>query len=343
MPGQGTPALTLSEKYAKYKQNLALKNLQRVRGSSGVYNEWDDHEFVNDFTKAEDGNTVYRTGVKAFRTYMPVSYRSATGLYRSFRWGKNVEVFFLDERSFRSAKASANHVCDNPSTGQPDNAPTAPQSTRSAFALLDPEFGQPVSPQCTATINDPGRTMLGRSQLALFKRAVRNSSATWKVIMNEVPIQQFYALPYDRWEGYAAERQNLLSFLQKNVKNTIFLTTDVHANFVNDVRFQTLEPGGVKNSGITEVTTGPVGTRTFSQEIDVALNRPGTGALVNQLFFKPQPPQGVGMACANPDVDSFGEVTANAKTLTVRLLDDKGKPVKDQSGSNCAPIRLRAK
>ena len=28
--------------------------------------------------------------------------------------------------------------------------------------------------------------------------------------MNETPIQQFYALPYDRWEGYAYERVQLL-------------------------------------------------------------------------------------------------------------------------------------
>jgi phosphodiesterase/alkaline phosphatase D-like protein len=30
---------------------------------------------------------------------------SATGLYRTFRWGRNLELFFLEERSFRSAKA----------------------------------------------------------------------------------------------------------------------------------------------------------------------------------------------------------------------------------------------
>ena len=32
--------------------------------------------------------------------------------------------------------------------------------------------------------------------------------------MNETPIQQFYALPYDRWEGYAYERVKLLNALQ---------------------------------------------------------------------------------------------------------------------------------
>lgn len=42
--------------------------------------------------------------------------------------------------------------------------------------------------------------------------------------MNEVPIQQFYALPYDRWEGYEADRQRVLNGLQ-GVKNVVFLTT----------------------------------------------------------------------------------------------------------------------
>src|SRR5438105_13865453 len=83
--------------------------------------------------------------------------------------------------------------------------------------------------------------------------------ATFKVIMNEVPIQQFFALPYDRWEGYAFERAKLLTFLKNNVKNTIFLTTDDHANLVNDARFATFpSQGGPANSGILDVTTGPV-------------------------------------------------------------------------------------
>jgi alkaline phosphatase D len=337
------PATSVKAKWAKYKMNLALRNYQRVRSATGMYNEWDDHEFINDFSKSEFGNTLYKAGVKAFRNYMPVSYRSATGLYRSFRWGKNVELFFLDERSFRSAKASAGGTCDNPSTHQPDNAPTAPQSTRSAFAVLDPEFAQPVSPACLAKINDPSRTFLGRSQLALFERAIQHSSATWKVIVNEVPIQQFYALPYDRWEGYAAERTKLLTFLTQHVKNAVFLTTDVHANLVNDVRFQTLESGGPKNSGIEEFTTGPVATGTFSKEIDNTLGKPGSGQLVTSAFFHPQPPVGVGMQCANTDTFSFGEVSASATKFTVRLLDQTGKPIKDVSGAACGPFTLKKK
>ena len=94
----------------------------------------------------------HQLGVKAFTDYAPVTYTDANGLYRSFRWGRNLELFFLDERSFRDAKASANHVCDNPQTHQPDLAPTAPQHTRNTFALLVPSLAQPVSPACIQKI-----------------------------------------------------------------------------------------------------------------------------------------------------------------------------------------------
>ncbi len=53
--------------------------------------------------------------------------------------------------------------------------------------------------------------MLGAAQLAKFKREIAKSKATFKVIFSQVPIQQYYALPYDRWEGYAAEREALLA------------------------------------------------------------------------------------------------------------------------------------
>jgi phosphodiesterase/alkaline phosphatase D-like protein len=185
--------------------------------------------------------------------------------------------------------------------------------------------------------------MLGARQLAAFEDAVRSSTATWKVVVNEVPIQQFYALPYDRWEGYAAERTTLLQFLQANVKNVVFLTTDTHATFFNDARLQTLEPGGPSDSGIPELVTGPVATNTFAKEIDNALGSPGTGVVVTSLFFKPAPPRGVGMSCAAPDVYSYAEVRVTATSLTVTPKDATGAVVKDVTGAPCGPVTLQAR
>jgi phosphodiesterase/alkaline phosphatase D-like protein len=319
-----------------------MKPWSQARGSAAYYAHWDDHEFINDFSPFEssfplsvgtvniDGNELYQRGLDAFTDYNPVAYSNKNGLYRSARWGKNLEVFFLDERSFRSASADYQGTCDNPpGSGTPDLAPTAPAGTRANFAPLVPQFTNPPPPACVAAINDPSRTMLGSKQLQKFEKAIKKSDATFKVIFNEVPIQQYYALPYDRWEGYAAERTALLTYLQQNVKNVVFLTTDVHANLVNDARFCTLESGCPQDSGILDVTTGPIATASYSEEIKSAIGQPNGGVIVQAGFFKPQPPNGIGMACAATDQFSYAQVEVSKKQLKIDLLDQDDKPVKD--------------
>ena len=335
MPAAPT-ALTVPAKWAKYRTNLAQRNLQRLRGSSGLYSHWDDHEFVNDFSRAENGGAVYDAGVQAFTDYNPVDYTRSDGLYRSFRWGRNLEVFLIDERSFRSAKASAGGACDNPSTGEPDLAPTAPQNVRAQFSVLVPSLAQPVSQQCLDAINDPSRTMLGQAQLDKFYNAISRSTARFKVVINQVPIQQYYVFPYDRWEGYEAERKKLVEALQANVENVIFLSTDVHANLVNTIKFDTLGPGAPRDSGIFDVTTGPVATATYSTEIDREVG-PGFGSQVDELFF-----EGF-MRCSEIDTYSYGQVTVTSQELTVRLRDAQGRPVVNKStGQACAPVVVEA-
>ena len=348
VPGRLHPiALSVRQKWAKYRINLANKNLRALRRSGAFYSSWDDHEFVNDYSPAENsfdndvninGRTLYKRGAKAFRNYTPVSWSSKNGLYRTRRWGRNLQLFFLDERSFRSANADANHVCDNPDTNSPDLAPTAPQSTRNLFAAVTPSLARPVSQACLDTIRSENRTFLGKRQLARFLRDIKRSTARFKVVMSGMPIQQYYVLPYDRWEGFEAERQRVLRELQ-SVKNVIFLATDVHATLVNDARFQTLESGGARNSGIMDVTVGPVATANFGLEIDNATGSPGNGALVDAAFFTPPPPNGVGMQCSIIDEFSYGQVEVTSNRLTVTPKDIDGNPQTD-GAAPCGPFVL---
>jgi phosphodiesterase/alkaline phosphatase D-like protein len=331
----GSPvARTVPQKWEKYRLGLALPALQLLRRSTGLYSQWDDHEFVNDFSKADSGQAIYAAGVKAFTDYAPVAKPGKLGLYRTFRWGRNLELFLLDERSFRSAEALK--ACGG------DLAPQAPQSVRNGFATLAPALEAPVSASCLAALDDPRRTMLGAAQYAAFTKAIKASTATWKVVLNEVPIQQFYALPYDRWEGYEAERVRLLRFLQANVRNVVFLTTDTHGNLVNEIRYRTLG-GAPEGSGMWEVVTGPVATNTFAKEIDGYLGQSGAGTAIGALFFKPQPPNGMGMRCAALDTYSYAEVSVTARRLTVSLKDARGRPVREATGTACAPLVLTAR
>ena len=352
IPGRLRPiALSVRRKWAKYKVNLGNRPLRSVRRSAGFYSHWDDHEFINDFAPPENtfgggdyevdinGRVLYRRGVKAFRDYSPVTYTRRNGIYRTVRWGRNLELFFLDQRSFRSAKADDGGVCDNPVTGSPDFAPTAPQSIRDVFAAVIPSLAPPVSQACLDAIRNPQRTYLGERQLRRFLREVRRSNARFKVIMNELPIQQYYVLPYDRWEGYEAERQRVLRALQ-DVTNIVFLTTDVHATLVNDARFQTLEPGGPRNSGLLDVTVGSAATANLGLEISDATGVPGAGMLADTAFFEPQPPTGVGMRCSIVDQFSYGQVRVTADRLTITPKGIDGR-LQREGGRPCGPFVLR--
>jgi alkaline phosphatase D len=335
-------ALTTAAKWLKYKINIVRPPLMKLRASGAVYNHWDDHEFVNDYSgEGKTGAKLYKDSVAAFLSYQPSTWSARNGLYRSFRWGKNVEVFMLDEITFRSAKASDGGTCDNPISKDPDLAPTGPAATRALFTALVPSFSAPVSKACLDRISSPQRSLLGARQYAAFTKAIKASTAKWKIIMNEKPIQQFYALPYDRWEGYAAERTKLITFLDRNVKNAVFLTTDTHANFFANVRYDTLPTP--KNSTLNEVVTGPVATANFALEIDQATGNASAGKLITSVFFKGDPPTGVGMQCANSDTFSYSQVNANAKSLTVKAKDANGKAVKDAKTGKACELTLAAK
>ncbi len=99
---KGHPATTLAEYWGKYAENRD-SYLQGLLASTGVFVMWDDHEVENDFTKFHPRMPV---GRQAFFDYWPIRKFSQepNRLYRSFIWGKGVEVFLLDNRQYRDPK-----------------------------------------------------------------------------------------------------------------------------------------------------------------------------------------------------------------------------------------------
>jgi alkaline phosphatase D len=186
-----------------------------------MYSQWDDHEIINDFgsqwpywnlfnVDREGYPNIVKQGTEAFFYYSPISRNNDdTGnvldnrIYRSFNWGKDLDLFITDSRSYRSQ----NHIADTPY----DN-----------------------------------KTMLGNEQLQWLKQKLSNSKATWKVISNDIPISIPTAsnasiLGRDGWAngnetnnysyytGFERELADLLQFIdEQNIKNIIFITTDVH-------------------------------------------------------------------------------------------------------------------
>ena len=121
----------------------------------------------------------------------------------------------------------------------------------------------------------------------------------------------------------------------QNVKNMIFLTTDVHATLVNDARFQTLEAGGAQDSGIFDFTVGSAATANFKLEIDDATG-PGAGDLVKAASSSRRRRTASGMRCSVIDQFSYGQVRVTRNRLTVTPKGIDGRPLAD-----CPPLVLR--
>ena len=100
---------------AHWRYNRADGPFQAFLRTVPMYVQWDDHEVINDFGAPwrTDGAAPDRRGYpnlvaagrKALFDFHPIDRHpdESERLYRSFRWGRDVELFLLDARSYRSA------------------------------------------------------------------------------------------------------------------------------------------------------------------------------------------------------------------------------------------------
>jgi phosphodiesterase/alkaline phosphatase D-like protein len=326
-------AVTVGQYRRTYRQNLRTLALRNLMASMGVYANWDDHEVRNDFDRATVDPTLFENGKQVFQEYMAgATWDPQVGFYRTFRWGKGVQFFVLDQRSFRDPEVAhfpvhpgETSVCDNPpGSGVPDIAPSLPASVRVQFSLFVQQLGMSVPPACTAALNDPSRSLLGAAQLAQFEQDLSASTATFKVVFTGDPIQNEYVVPYDRWEGYLFERNQMLNFITSHdIGGVVWLATDQHDNLTNSVWTDRLTAAGT-DTGMSEAIVGPIATDTFADEIARIFGDPGVSK-VFESFAKSV----LGASCANVDTYAWGDVhyNAKAKTLTVQQKDAKGKAV----------------
>ncbi|WP_329340196.1 alkaline phosphatase D family protein [Streptomyces sp. NBC_00663] len=213
-------------RHGKYKTDADLQALHAVAPVVAI---WDDHEFANDawsggaenHTEGTEGAWAARQAAakQAYFEWMPVRPAIAGTTYRRLRFGKLVDLSLLDLRSFRSQQVSVGN----------------------------------------GSVDDPDRTLTGRAQLDWLKAGLKSSDTTWRLVGNSVMISPFaigslsadllkplakllglpqegLALNTDQWDGYTDDRRELLAHLRSNaIRNTVFLTGDIHMAWANDV------------------------------------------------------------------------------------------------------------
>ncbi|MCU0515703.1 MAG: alkaline phosphatase D family protein [Oscillatoria sp. Prado101] len=249
-----------------YSQRFGFNPWADLRSATTTYATWDDHEITNDFAggaapaQSPQKEGIFGTGsgfvndtpvfdaaLKAFQEFKPLrdEFYGSTGddrteieqkLYRFNTHGSDAATFVLDLRSFRDA----------PLTNIPETADAATVN------------------QFLADSFNPNRTILGTAQLQQFKNdllVAQQAGITWKFVMSTVPMQHF-GIPVagERWESYAAERTDLLRFIEdNNIENVVFVTGDFHGTVVNNVTYQ--EGAGQPQipTGAFDVMVGSVG------------------------------------------------------------------------------------
>ncbi|MEU3446678.1 alkaline phosphatase D family protein [Streptomyces thermolilacinus] len=213
-------------RHATYKSDA---HLQALHAAHPVIAIWDDHEFADDswsggadnHTPGTEGEWAARVAAakRAYFEWMPVRTSAEGTVYRRLRYGRLADLHLLDLRSFRSQQASVG----------------------------------------SGAVDDPDRTITGRAQLDWLKAGLASSDATWRLVGTSVmvspvafgslpahllkPVAELLGLPtgglainVDQWDGYTDDRRELLAHLQERaIRNTVFLTGDIHMAWANDV------------------------------------------------------------------------------------------------------------
>lgn len=261
-------AQTLSEFRTKhsevYGERGGANTLAALRASTTTFATIDDHEVTNDFQGGAPVSTdprfgqpaapgqlindalLYEDGMRAFQEYNPLRTEryGETGdertagelkLYRSRTFGNDASLHLLDARSFRDS-------------GLPE-----------VTDLNDPAQ---VGGYLAASF-DPDRTMLGRQQVTDLKedlKQAQESGVTWKFVALPEPIQNLGVLgASDRYEGYAAERTEILKFIDvEGIENVVFIAADIHGTLVNNLTYQNGPFQPQIATSAFEITTGAV-------------------------------------------------------------------------------------
>lgn len=297
-----TQAITLEDYRAKnaevYSQRYGQNTWGDLRASTSILATIDDHEVVNDFAGGEDlakasaadkalfgaasglvnDSPLYENGLQAFQEYNPIrdEFYGQTGdartdgerkLYRYNTYGSDAATFVLDARSFRNAELPGVANTNDPA-----------------------QVGEFL-----AKSYDPTRTLLGRSQVEDLKRDLLKSEKdgqTWKFIMIPEPIQNLGVVgASDRFEGYAAERTEILKFIDDNkINNVVFVSADIHGTLVNNLTYQ-LAPGQAQiATSAFEITTGSVAfDAPFGQTVAQLASAVGLLTPAQQQFYNSLP------------------------------------------------------
>lgn len=262
--------------WSYWEYNRSERNYQSLLRQTALYPQWDDHEVIND-----DGAswpqwhereprpgfpTLAAEGKAAFEDYNPVEQAGGDGgLYRAFRWGKDVELFLVDARSFRSENALPDTaLVGKTMLGKAQRSWLVQRilASDATFKVIsvDVPLAQPTGSSAElyghdAWANGEGDDDYSRRLRAFDQQQTRVPPVPAPVTDSWFPQRE----PPKRAEDTGFERELrafLLELDRAHVRNLVFLATDVH--FAQIARYSIDLDGDGDPLVLYEVIAGPL-------------------------------------------------------------------------------------
>ncbi len=303
-------AETLTEFRGRYKYNLLDTNLRRFNAEVPQIWQWDDHEVANNWSDSKDLSKDTRYTVKdvpllvaraskAFHEYAPLRPHDAEEserVYRKISYGKLLDVFVLDMRSYRG-----------PNTSNLQSQPSAVTAFLgdTQVAWLEQEMKNSNAVWKVIAADMPIGLNVGDGVDA-------QGNPRWEAVANGN-------------DGPAAGREieiaGLLSFIKHaDINNVVWLTADVHyaaAHYYDPKKAATKD-----FAPFWEFVSGPLNAGSFG---------PNTtdGTFGPQVAFTKAPPAGQANLSPYAGLQFFGDVNIDkdSKAMTVELKDINGVSV----------------
>jgi len=256
VPEKAKVAETLDEFRAAHKYNFLDDNVRAFNAAVPIFGQWDDHEVTNNWSSSKQLPDAYKVrdikllaarGARAYHEMYPLLvYPEEPGrVYRVLNYGPHLDVFMLDERSYRGPNG---------------------QNLQESYGP-DAYF---IGPEQLAWLK---RALLASK--ATWKVIASDMPIGIVVYNNSATKEGSEAIA--QGDGPARGREleiaDLLRFIKTSViRNTVWLTADVHytaAHFYDPDRaqFQDFEPfwefvsgpfhAGASAAGTMDNTFGP--------------------------------------------------------------------------------------
>ncbi|MCH8180845.1 MAG: alkaline phosphatase D family protein [Proteobacteria bacterium] len=323
LPSGGTVALDLDDYRFIYRTIRRDPNLQAAMERHTFICVPDDHETANDTywdyardtlgapdhpytTDPKYGNSpallkqLKLDSQRAWTEYVParVSFNplathpfEALKVYRNFQFGSFLDLFMIENRTYRSA-----HAC-----GEGD-------------------IGQRYFPLGCTQYASTEQTLLGAKQHNWLVEGLTQSRATWKLMGNQTFFgrlavtflgTQLAPLNVDAWDGFQAERRALTGALRDaKVRNFLVATGDLHTYMTSNIKhdYGNLNPLDFDNYVGAEFMTPSVTSSNLAEMLSAKADET-TKVLIGRALAEPA------VRLNNPHIQFFDSSRQGYSTL----------------------------